>query len=75
MSLLTTNVIDNNVVDETIVQASHHNHVIDNNSKHNLTDEEEKLLRLFNSLDVKQRIKILDLAFKLEKACMSKKSE
>ena len=75
MSLLTTNVIDNNVVDETIVQASHHNHVIDNNSKHNLTDEEEELLRLFNSLDVKQRIKILDLAFSLEEELNSEKSE
>ena len=72
---LATNVINGNVIDGTVVQASHHNHVIVNNSKRNLTDEEEELLRLFNSLDVKQRIKILDLAFKLEKACMSKKSE
>ena len=57
------------------MQESFHNHVIVNNSKRNLTDEEEELLRLFNSLDVKQRIKILDLAFSLEEELNSEKSE
>lgn len=70
----TANVVSENATVGTIVQGPNNSHVIvSNGDKRPLTDEESELLRLFNSLDVKRRIKILDLAFTLDDEARSEK--
>ena len=61
-----SNVIGGNVTGSTVMQESHNSNVTVNSGESNLTDEEKELLRLFKSFDVKQRIKVLNLAFSLE---------
>lgn len=59
-------IIGGNVTGRAVVQGSHHSNVTVSNSKCKLTDEETELLRLFNSLDVKHRVKLLNFGFSLE---------
>ena len=70
----TFNVIGGNVTGGAVVQGSHHSNVTVSNSERKLTDEETELLRLFNSLDVKRRIKILNLAFALDDEAEAEKN-
>lgn len=70
----TSNIIDGNVTGGAVVQGSHHSNVTVSNSECKLTDEETELLRLFNSLDVKRRIKILNLAFALDDEVKAEKN-
>lgn len=60
------NIIGGNVTGGAVMQGSHHNNVTVSNSERKLTDEETELLRLFNSLDVKHRVKLLNFGFSLE---------
>lgn len=67
-------IIGGNVTGGAVVQGSHHSNVTVSNSERKLTDEETELLRLFNSLDVKRRIKILNLAFALDDEAEAEKN-
>lgn len=69
-----SNVIGGNVTGGAVVQGYHNSNVTVNSSERKLTDEEIELLRLFNSLDVKRRIKLLDYGFALEDESVSKKT-
>lgn len=71
----TSNIIGGNVTGGAVVQGSHHSNVTVSNSERKLTDEETELLRLFNSLDVKRRIKILNLAFALDDEAEAEKNQ
>jgi len=62
----TSNVIGGDVNGGAVVQGSHYNNVTVSNGERKLTDEENELLRLFNSLDVKHRVKLLNFGFSLE---------
>jgi len=65
--LPSTNVIDGNVTGGAVVQGSSHSSVVvHNGGERALTEEEAELLRLFNAVDVKRRMKLLNLAFSLE---------
>lgn len=69
---LSTNIIGGDVTGGTVVQGAHHSSVVvHNGGKRTLTDEEAELLRLFNVLDVRRRMKLLDLAFTLEEETKS----
>lgn len=69
---LSTNVIGGDVAGGTVVQGAHHSSVVvHNGGERTLTDEEAELLRLFNVLDVRRRMKLLDLAFVLEEETKS----
>ena len=70
-----SNLIEGNVTGSAVVQGSHHSNAVITNDSNALSKEEEELLRLFKSLDVKRRIKILNLAFALEEELKSEKSE
>ena len=74
-----SNVVGGNVDAGAVVQqGSSNSHVFVSGGgagKRTLSDEESELLRLFSSLDVKRRIKILDLAFKLEDEARAELSE
>ena len=74
-----SNVVGGNVDAGAVVQqGSSNSHVFvsgGGSGKRTLSDEESELLRLFSSLDVKRRIKILDLAFKLEDEARAELSE
>lgn len=59
-------IIGGNVTGGAVVQGSHHSNVTVSNSERKLTDEETELLRLFNSLDIKHRVKLLNFGFALE---------
>lgn len=69
-----SNVIGGNVTGGAVVQGYHNSNVTVNSSERKLTDEEIELLRQFNSLDVKRRIKLLDYGFALEDESVSKKT-
>lgn len=70
------NVVGGNATVGAVLQGSNNSRVvITNGDKRPLTDEESELLRLFNSLDVKRRIKILDLAFTLDDEARSEKNK
>lgn len=69
-----SNVIGGNVTGGAVVQGYHNSNVTVNSSERKLTDEEIELLRLFNSLDVKHRVKLLDYGFALEDESVSKKT-
>ena len=69
------NLIEGNVTGSAVVQGSHHSNAVVTNDSNAFSKEEEELLRLFKSLDVKRRIKILNLAFELEEELKSKQSE
>lgn len=63
----TSNVIGGSVNGGAVVQGSHHSSVVvHNGGERELTAEEAELLRLFNAIDVKRRMKLLNLAFSLE---------
>lgn len=74
-----SNVVGGNVNAGAVVQqGSSNSHVFvsgGGSGKRTLSDEESELLRLFSSLDLKRRIKILDLAFKLEDEARAELSE
>jgi len=70
------NVVDGNVSNGAVMQGLHHSSMVIHNGKScTLSDEESELLRLFKSLDVKRRMKILDLTFSLEEEAKAEKSE
>lgn len=69
-----SNVIDGNVTGGAVVQGSNNSNITVNSSERKLTDEENELLRLFNALDVKHRVKLLDYGFALEDEAVSKKT-
>lgn len=66
-----TNVINGNVASGTVVQGANSSRITIKEN-HSLTDEEMELLRLFHSLDVKRRVKLLDFGFTLEEELNSK---
>ncbi len=73
---LSSNVIGGDVTGGTVVQGTHHSSVvIHNGNERTLTDEEVELLRLFNAVDVKRRMKLLNLAFSLEEETKTEISE
>ncbi len=73
---LSSNVIGGDVTGGTIVQGTHHNRVVvHKDGERTLTDEEAEILRLFHALDVKRRIKLLNLAFSLEDETKAELSE
>lgn len=69
-----SNVIGGNITGGAVVQGSNNSNVTVSSSERKLTDEENELLRLFNSLDVKHRVKLLDYGFALEDEAVSKKT-
>lgn len=73
---LSSNVIGGDVTGGTVVQGANRSSVVvHNGGERTLTDEETELLRLFNALGVKRRIKLLNLAFSLEEEIKSELSE
>ena len=71
-----SNIIGGDVTGGTVVQATHHSSVVvHNGGERPLTDEEAELLRLFNAVDVKRRMKLLNLAFTLEEEIKLTKAE
>ncbi len=73
---LSSNVIGGDISGGTVVQGTHHSSVvIHNGNERTLTDEEVELLRLFNAVDVKRRMKLLNLAFSLEEETKTEISE
>ncbi len=68
----TANVIDGSLAGSTDIQGSHNSNITVNSSELSLSDEEKELLRLFRSFDVRQRIKILNLAFSIESEAEAK---
>ena len=63
-----TNTFNNHAVNGTIVQGNNANNgtLTVNGGQHTLSAETLELIRVFDSLDVKGRHKLLDVAFKLE---------
>lgn len=73
---LSSNVIGGDVTGGTVVQGANRSSVVvHNGSERTLTVEETELLRLFNAVDVKRRMKLLNLAFSLEEEIKSELSE
>lgn len=69
---LSSNIIGGDVTGGTVVQGTHHSSVVvHNGGERTLTDEEVELLRLFNAVDVKRRMKLLNFAFALEEEVKS----
>lgn len=62
----TVNNIEGNVTGNAVMQGSHSSNVTVTNGASALTEEETELLRLFQSLDVKRRVKLLNFSFSLE---------
>jgi len=62
----TVNNIEGNVTGNAVMQGSHSSNVTVTNGASALTEEETELLRLFQSLDVKKRVKILNFCYSLE---------
>ncbi len=69
------NLIEGTITGSAGVQESHHSNAVVTNDNNSFSKEEEELVRLFKSLDVKRRIKILNLAFALEEELKSEQSE
>jgi len=71
-----TNIVGGNVTGGTVMQGTHNSRVVVSNEKQRpLTDEEGELLRLFQSLDVKRRVKLLDFSFTLEEEMKAGKTQ
>ncbi len=71
----TTNVVGGNVTGGTVVQGSHSSRITIGGGKNPLTDEEAEILRLFQSLDVRRRVKLFEFGFTLEEDAKSEKTE
>lgn len=54
------------VFGSTIVGSNHGSLIVRNGQRHMLSDEASELLRIYESLDLKRRLKLLDLAINLE---------
>ena len=50
----------------TIVSSNHGSVVVRNGQEHPLSDEVSEIIRIYESLDVRRRMKLLDIAFSLE---------
>lgn len=68
-----TNVVGGNVTGGTVVQGSHSSRIMIAGDKNQLTEEESEILRLFQSLDVRRRVKLFEFAFSLEEEAGSKR--